>query len=129
MRNSIGKLLWTVLACLLMLVTLSVPFVPSAAFSLGQQGLTSCERTSDGMRDHAAHTALKDSQSLQQDGRGSADVQCCVGAPCMLMHAGLPVSEPLLLTDPPSAAGLPSNVMLLDGIKPNPNLCPPLSPT
>jgi hypothetical protein len=132
MRNGIGKSVRTVMAWLLLLVMLTVPAAPSAA-SPHLQSPSSCDQVFEGGHDYTVHNAVQqDRCSLQADDQGyadmdGADIQCCVGAQCVFMYGGLPVSGALLLTGPPLAGLTPALSRLLDGVEPDPALHPPRS--
>lgn len=133
MRSGIGKIVRTLVACLLLLALPGVAFVSPAAFAHHLRH--GCDHAADHVADHAAGpeghhagpaaTLPSDMDGGDCAGRGDAGLKCRIGLQCMTVTGGLPASFVLPLIGPPSGSEPPPATALLDGIDPAPVLHPP----
>ncbi|WP_158043331.1 hypothetical protein [Skermanella pratensis] len=119
MRRGIGKIVRTLVACLLMLALPGASLVPDAAFA--DHLRHGCEHAAD----LAAGALPSDTGGGDCTGTTDTGFKCRIGFQCMTVAGGLPASFSLLLVGPPAGSELPPAAALLDGIDPAPVLHPP----
>lgn len=129
MRNGIGKIARTVVACLLLLALPGAAFVSDAALAYHlRHGCDHAADQSAGPEGHHAGPATTLASGMDGGdcaGRGDAGLKCRIGLQCMMVTGGLPASFVLPLIGPPAGSELPPAAALLDGIDPAPVLHPP----